>query len=109
MTAALLASGELSDHPSRAASSSRTRSRAMSELQLIPARQGVAARVRQGQTVKVINTHGTQVVDTWAFDADEFGEFMSMEHSRAHMLKLRPQVGDSLLTNLRRPILTLTE
>jgi uncharacterized protein YcgI (DUF1989 family) len=81
----------------------------MSELQLIPARQGVAARVRQGQTIKVINTHGTQVVDTWAFDADELGEFMSMEHSRAHLLKLRPEVGDSLLTNIRRPILTLTE
>jgi uncharacterized protein YcgI (DUF1989 family) len=81
----------------------------MSELQLIPARQGVAARVRQGQTIEVINTHGTQVVDTWAFDADELGEFMSMEHSRAHLLKLRPEVGDSLLTNIRRPILTLTE
>jgi uncharacterized protein YcgI (DUF1989 family) len=81
----------------------------MSELQLIPAGQGVAARVREGQTVKVVNTHGTQVVDTWAFDADELGEFMSMQHSRAHMLRLRPVVGDSFVTNFRRPILTLTE
>ncbi|MEK0085501.1 DUF1989 domain-containing protein [Benzoatithermus flavus] len=81
----------------------------MSELQLIPAGQGVAARVRQGQTIKVINTHGTQVVDTWAFDAEELAEFMSMEHSRAHTLRLRPEVGDALLTNLRRPILTLVE
>lgn len=81
----------------------------MSELQLIPAGQGVAARVRQGQTIKVINTHGTQVVDTWAFDADELAEFMSMEHTRAHLLRLRPKVGDALLTNLRRPILTLIE
>lgn len=81
----------------------------MAELQLIPARQGVAARVRQGQTVKVINTHGTQVVDTWAFNADELGEFMSMEHSRASLRKLRPAISDSMVTNTRRPILTFAE
>jgi hypothetical protein len=78
-------------------------------LQTIPARQGIAARVRQGQTVRVVNTHGTQVVDTWAFNAEELAEFMSMEHSRAGTLRLRPRVGDALLTNLRRPILTLVE
>jgi len=30
----------------------------------IPARQGKAARVSKGQTVKVINSKGQQVVDT---------------------------------------------
>jgi uncharacterized protein YcgI (DUF1989 family) len=87
----------------------RNRSVSEAALQLIPARQGVAVRVRQGQTVKVVNTHGTQVVDTWAFSIDELAEFMSMEHTRAHLLRLRPEVGDALLTNFRRPILTLTE
>ena len=48
----------------------------------IPARRGKAVRVRKGQTVKVINTNGQQVVDTWAFNADDPREFMSMEHSR---------------------------
>ena len=47
----------------------------------IPARRGRAARVSKGQTVKVINTKGQQVVDTWAFNADDLREFMSMEHS----------------------------
>jgi uncharacterized protein len=75
----------------------------------IPARRGKAARVRQGQSVKVINTHGEQVVDTWAFNAAAMSEFMSMEHSRAGMLRLRPRVGDTLLSNHRRPILTLVE
>ncbi|MFO1036968.1 MAG: urea carboxylase-associated family protein [Geminicoccaceae bacterium] len=79
-----------------------------SDLQLIPARMGSAARVKAGQTVRVINTHGTQVVDTWAFSTDDLGEFMSMQHTRAAILKLRPAVGDSLVTNCRRPILTLT-
>ncbi len=63
----------------------------------------------RGQTVKVINTHGEQVVDTWAFNRADLAEFMSMEHSRAGMLNLIPQVGDALLTNHRRPILTVLE
>jgi uncharacterized protein YcgI (DUF1989 family) len=78
-------------------------------LTTIPARRGKAAHVVRGQTIRVINTHGEQVVDTWAFNAADLGEFMSMEHSRAGMLHLSPHVGDTLLTNRRRPILTLVE
>lgn len=78
-------------------------------LHTIPARKGKAARVAKGQTIRVVNTHGEQVVDTWAFNAADMHEFMSMEHSRAGMLHLTPHVGDTLLTNKRRPILTLIE
>jgi uncharacterized protein YcgI (DUF1989 family) len=79
------------------------------QVQLIPARKGVAARVAQGQVITVINTHGTQVVDTWAFCADDIAEFMSMEHSRGAMLKVNPQNGDTLRSNKRRPMLTLIQ
>ena len=75
----------------------------------IPARRGKAARVREGQVVKVINTCGQQVVDTWAFNAHDMTEFMSMEHSRAAMEKIVPQVGDTLVTNRRRPMLQVVE
>jgi len=75
----------------------------------IPARRGAAARVTAGQRVKVTNTHGTQVVDTWAFNANDVTEWMSMEASRVWFMKLRAAVGDSFLTNQRRPILTLVE
>jgi uncharacterized protein YcgI (DUF1989 family) len=75
----------------------------------IPARKGRAAHVARGQYIEVINTHGEQVVDTWAFNRDELGEFMSMEHTRAHTLRLVPRVGDILRTNRRRPIVTLVE
>jgi uncharacterized protein YcgI (DUF1989 family) len=78
----------------------------------IPARRGKAARVRRGEAIRIINTHGSQVVDTWAFvDAPDRvpTEFMSMEHTRASLLKLRPVVGDTLITNRRRPILVLAE
>jgi hypothetical protein len=75
----------------------------------IPARRGAAARVAAGQRVTVINTHGTQVVDTWAFNARDPAEWMSMEASRAWFMKLRAAVGDTFRTNQRRPILTLIE
>ena len=75
----------------------------------IPARQGRAVRVAKGQTVKVINTRGQQVVDTWAFNADDMHEFMSMEHSRVALGRIIPGIGDQLVTNRRRPILTLVE
>src|SRR6266446_4997772 len=73
----------------------------------IPARRGKAARLRRGQTVRVINTIGQQVVDTWAFRADDIAEFMSMEHSRVAIGRVIPGIGDTLVTNCRRPILTL--
>ena len=75
----------------------------------IPARHGKAAQVAAGQVIRVINTHGEQVVDTWAFTAGMLTEFMSMEHTRATLTRLRPQVGDGLYTNRRRKILTMTE
>jgi uncharacterized protein len=82
---------------------------AATELIEIPARRGKAVRVRQGQHLKLINTHGTQVVDTWAFNADDLHEFMSMEHTRPHIGRIIPKAGDVLYTNRRRPILTLVE
>lgn len=79
------------------------------ELVRLPARRGVAIRLKRGQTLKLINTHGQQVVDTWAFNPDDLREAMSMEHSRPYWLKLNPRQGDSLVTNKRRKILTLIE
>jgi uncharacterized protein YcgI (DUF1989 family) len=75
----------------------------------IPARRGKAVRVRAGQHATIINTHGTQVVDTWAFSAEDVAEWMAMEASRAWFMKLAAAVGDSFVTNRRRPILTLVE
>jgi uncharacterized protein len=75
----------------------------------IPARQGKALHLRRGQKARVVNTKGQQVVDTWAFNAADLNEFMSMEHSRVAMGRIIPGVGDALVTNKRRPILTLIE
>ena len=75
----------------------------------IPARLGKAARLDAGQSLKLTNTHGSQVVDTWAFVAADKSEFMSMEHSRVAIGGVFPHVGDTMVTNRREPILTLLE
>ncbi|MBL4758661.1 MAG: urea carboxylase-associated family protein [Rhizobiales bacterium] len=81
----------------------------MGDLIEIPARRGKAAYVNRGQAIKIINTHGEQVVDTWAFRAGHLIEFMSMEHTRPTIGRIIPRVGDHLYTNKRRPILMLEE
>ena len=75
----------------------------------VPARGGKAVALKQGQLLRIINTHGHQVVDTWAFNADDLNEFLSMEHMRAAINRIRPKPGDKLVTNKRRAILTLLE
>lgn len=75
----------------------------------VPARHGRAVRLRKGEAIKIINTHGTQVCDTWAFKADDLSEFISMEHARAYIDRIIPMPGDPLVTNRRRPIMTLVE
>ena len=78
-------------------------------LTTIPARRGKAAFVSGGQIVKVINTHGQQVVDTWAFNRADLTEFMSMEHSRTALGRIMPLAGQAMVTNRRRPILAVVE
>ncbi|MDH2348323.1 urea carboxylase-associated family protein [Bradyrhizobium sp. SSUT77] len=79
----------------------------MSSEFVLPAKRGIAVQLDKAQTVRITNIRGSQVVDTWAFNASETSEFMSMEHTRASLKKLTPCCGESLVTNKRRPILTL--
>jgi uncharacterized protein YcgI (DUF1989 family) len=78
-------------------------------LHTIPARRGKAMRLSAGEAIRIINTHGAQVVDTWAFSADDMSEFMSMEHIRPTLGRIFPTAGDALVTNRRRPILMFEE
>lgn len=75
----------------------------------VPARCGVAVRLAPGQRLTVINTHGTQVGDFWAFNAEDPGEYLSLEHARAYLRRIFLAAGDELITNLRRPILVFEE
>jgi len=73
----------------------------------VPARCGRAVRVPAGRTLRIINTAGTQVCDTWVFSTANLNEFLSLEHARAWIDRLVPRVGEPLLSNRRRPIVTL--
>ena len=74
----------------------------------VPAGAGRAFRLAAGERLRVVNTHGSQVVDTWAL-ASEGDEWLSMEHTRTGLSRLMPRVGDPLFSNRRRPLLRLLE
>src|ERR1700741_688297 len=68
-----------------------------------------AVAVEAGDSVRVVNTHGTQVVDFWAVRADRPEIAMSMQHSRIRWRNLRPRPGDDMLDEERADMLTLVE
>jgi uncharacterized protein YcgI (DUF1989 family) len=74
----------------------------------LPARCGARVALKNGQALKVVNTHGGQVVDLWAFFADG-SQHMSMPHSVVTLGRIKPCVGDILYTQMRKPILQLEE
>ena len=81
----------------------------MSDLIEVPPRSGKAVCLNEGQAIKIINTHGHQVVDTWAFNTADLDEFLSNEHSRQKLNSIFPRKGEAVYTNKRRPILILEE
>ena len=82
---------------------------AETDLSTLPARSGRAVRLGTGEAIQIVNTHGSQVVDTWVFSAEDMSEFLSNEHMRATLGKLWPGKGDALITNRRRPIMMIEE
>ncbi len=81
----------------------------MAQLQTIPARRGVAVPVNKDQALRIVNTHGHQVVDFWVFVAGHLSEFSGMEQCRATWTKMCPEVGDHIYSNRRRPLMTLEQ
>lgn len=76
---------------------------------LVPAREARAVRVAAGQRFKVVDAEGGQVVDLFAFVADDVSEYASAEHTRVTVSRLVPAVGEAFHTNRRRPILLFEE
>ncbi|SHF65377.1 DUF1989 domain-containing protein [Streptoalloteichus hindustanus] len=73
----------------------------------VPARSGRAVPLPAGATLEIINPTGDQVVDTWALCPPDLDEHLSMEHTRTALGRLVPRVGDTLVSDRRRPLLTL--
>lgn len=76
---------------------------------VIPGGHGKAVTLRAGQRIKLVNTFGSQVVDTWALNGSDTSEYLSVEHTRRMNGHIFPDVGDILFSNRRTPMLRLTE
>ena len=63
--------------------------------------------VRGGTAFRVVDVEGSQVADLFAFNAGDVREHHSAMHTRAVASRLFPQVGETFITNHRRPIMTL--
>jgi uncharacterized protein YcgI (DUF1989 family) len=79
----------------------------MKEELRIPAGYGTALKLSSGDTVTIVNESGTQVVDTWAFCAEDLKHAMSMEHSRVENGRLCAKEGGGYVTDRREPILSV--
>jgi uncharacterized protein YcgI (DUF1989 family) len=75
----------------------------------IPGGYGHAFELKTGEAIRLVNTHGTQVVDTWALAAHDTSEFLSVEATRRMLFSLFPVPGKPLYSNRRNPMLMLEE
>lgn len=75
----------------------------------VPGGEGRAVPLGEGQCFRIIDVSGGQVGDLFAFAAADPGEFASASHTRVAIRKLFPRPGDPVLTNRRRPILSVAE
>ncbi|MFO1061362.1 MAG: urea carboxylase-associated family protein [Dongiaceae bacterium] len=70
---------------------------------------GRAVALGAGERIRIVNTHGTQVVDSWALARQEVGEYLSVEQTRRMLFRLFPRQGDQLFSNRRNPMLLIEE
>ncbi|MEV4125270.1 urea carboxylase-associated family protein [Nocardia sp. NPDC049707] len=72
----------------------------------IPARQARSVTLHAGERLRIIDIDGGQVGDVFAYNAHDITEHHSAAHTRTHTSRLFPALGESFVTNRRRPILT---
>ena len=70
---------------------------------------GCSVKLSRNESLKIVNTEGSQVVDLWAFSQSDQSEFLSTEHTRSCLQKLVPGTGDTLYSNQRRAILSILQ
>jgi uncharacterized protein YcgI (DUF1989 family) len=77
--------------------------------EILPARYGRAMRLSAGQSVEVVNLHGSQVVDSWAFAVSDPAEYLAMDQTRSVNSTIFVRRGMRLVSNRRRAMLNLAE
>ena len=79
----------------------------MNRLIPVPPGEARGVTVETGGIVRIVNTEGHQVVDTWAFCRADPLEALSMEHSRSATYRILFKPGDTLVSTRFRPMLTI--
>jgi uncharacterized protein YcgI (DUF1989 family) len=77
------------------------------DTKTVAASRGRAFPMKAGQYARIINTHGTQVVDTWAVAAGDANETSSMDHTRSVNSNIFFIKGMSVMSSRRRPMLAM--
>lgn len=76
---------------------------------IVPATEGASFHLDTGDQIKIINDHGTQVVDFWCLSFAKEMEYLSMGHSREVLSKIYFDPGDVLVSNRYSPLLEYVE
>ncbi len=74
---------------------------------MIPACSGEKINVKKGQAITVVDVEGGQVVDFFAEATGSQGEFLSTGVTIDCNESLRLSVGDTIYTNLYRPMMVV--
>lgn len=74
---------------------------------VVPAREARVVRLATGDRIRLVDLEGQQVGDVFCFAAEDPAEHLSASHTRAQLGRLFPTIGESFVTDRRRPILTL--
>lgn len=75
---------------------------------IVPAREARTMEVKKGQVLEIVDLEGQQVGDFTAWLSGNHDEYLSPSHTVSSLSKLVPEVGDSILSNHRRPLFRIT-
>jgi uncharacterized protein YcgI (DUF1989 family) len=77
--------------------------------QIVPARKHIALALHQGETLRVVDLEGKQVVDLVAINTTNIGEKLSCAYSNLINGTWQLTKGHKLYSNQARPIFSITE
>ena len=69
----------------------------------VPAREGRAFLVKQGEHIRITTPMGAQAADFFAYNAHNVGEWLSANHTWVTTFCVKPREGDTLISLFRRP------
>ena len=81
----------------------------VSHEHVCPGSYGHAFKASKGEHIRLTDLMGQQPIDFWVFNQGDVSEYLSVCHTRVANLSMEVKPGQSAVTNLRRPIVTIVE